>query len=781
MSDTGDKAAIESHSGVDLSALWDGAPYGVFVLDADGKIAFWSDYMSRITPVTREQVVGRELFEAMRELGMRELPAGFAETLERARETGQETEFDAMVVRTRRGDDVYFSGTIRPIAGGDGTRRWLACYVREVTVRVRAQEEYLRTQERLSALIEQADVGIAMGMPGGTAVLYNPAMERITGYTIGEVNDRGWFGLLYAGPEGPGRGSKGARRASRGASPYVESLITRKDGTSVWIGISATPVTLDGDEYVLTFLYDISARKEAEAALDAAERRMRDMLDNMSLLGVFLDQEGRVTYCNEYAADLLGSSPAEMVGRDWFVEVFDEQARIQAEAQYREVMRTGVVDPHREDPLPSPRGERRVSWNITPLVSEGGAVSGVACIGEDVTDVRETQEALGQSEQRYRMLVETLPLPLIVMQRGRIVFANGPAVRLLGGRRGEEIVGHDLSEFVEASPLLRYQATVEQESDEQGTMELATRIRRLDGTLVDVEIHATSTVYDDIPARIGALVDVTERQEALDALDEYRSELEMMVRVRTQELERANEQLRAANEEKNRFVASMSHELRTPLNSVIGFTGIILQGLSGPINEEQDRQLRYVYMAAKRLLAVITDVLDLSRMEAGRISLNISEFDPAEVAGEAVEQMRPLAEEKDLHLELEVAGELPMLASDRTKVWQILVNLLGNAVKFTTEGGVTARVAADDRSVRFAVSDTGTGIAPEDVERVMREFTQGVPKDGMRPSGTGLGLSIAQRFAALLGGQIEVDTAVHEGSTFTLVLPLSGAPVGSDG
>jgi len=247
--------------------------------------------------------------------------------------------------------------------------------------------------------------------------------------------------------------------------------------------------------------------------------------------------------------------------------------------------------------------------------------------------------------------------------------------------------------------------------------------------------------------------------------------LEKTVRERTADLERLNEELRVATEAKSRFLASMSHELRTPLNSIIGFTGILLQGLAGELNDEQAKQMHMVEGSGKRLLALIDDVLDLSRIEAGRSEVVSVEFDPAEMVDSVVSAIRPLAEERGLDLRVEVADGVGTTSTDIGKVRQILTNLLSNAVKFTQRGGIVVSVApaTGDRLV-FSVSDTGAGISADEIEAIFDEFTQG--RAGAEVlQGTGLGLAISRKLARMLGGDLAVRSELGKGSTFTLTLP----------
>jgi signal transduction histidine kinase len=241
------------------------------------------------------------------------------------------------------------------------------------------------------------------------------------------------------------------------------------------------------------------------------------------------------------------------------------------------------------------------------------------------------------------------------------------------------------------------------------------------------------------------------------------------------ELRAATEQAQAADRLKSAFLATMSHELRTPLNSIIGFTGILLQELAGPLNEEQRRQLSMVQSSARHLLALINDVLDLSKIEAGELKVRREPFDLRASIDKTVATVRPLAEKKGLVLRVEIAPEIAGAVSDARRVEQVVLNLLTNAIKFTDRGEVTlaARVVAGMAQMR--VTDTGLGIKAEDMTTLFKPFQQIHTGLARAHEGTGLGLAICWRLAELLGGEIRAESEYGKGSTFTFTFPIKPA------
>jgi signal transduction histidine kinase/CheY-like chemotaxis protein len=234
-------------------------------------------------------------------------------------------------------------------------------------------------------------------------------------------------------------------------------------------------------------------------------------------------------------------------------------------------------------------------------------------------------------------------------------------------------------------------------------------------------------------------------------------------------LEETNASLARASEAKSRFLASVSHELRTPMNAILGFTDALLGGVDGPLNPEQTASLGWVQRGGRDLLGLINEILDLSKIEAGRLTIDARPFDPRELVEAVVARSRSLAAQKGLSFSWEDRGAPAEVVLDRQRVSQILVNLFGNALKFTRQGDVRVETSGAAESIfRVAVTDSGPGIAPDLHEAIFEEFRQAEGEE----SGTGLGLAISRRLARAMGGDITLDSAPGRGSTFYLTLPL---------
>jgi signal transduction histidine kinase len=264
------------------------------------------------------------------------------------------------------------------------------------------------------------------------------------------------------------------------------------------------------------------------------------------------------------------------------------------------------------------------------------------------------------------------------------------------------------------------------------------------------------------------------QREQTELLLTHAEQMEAEIYLRAQEILQINRQLEQASQAKDRFLASMSHELRTPLNAIIGFTGTLLMKLPGPLTTTQAHQLTTIQTSARHLLALINDLLDLAKIESGKVELKLVPIVCQDAIAEVVASLRPLAEQKGLTFTV-IAPEEPLVVpSDQRALSQILINLVNNAIKFTDTGEVRvtlAREAVDERpQMTIRVTDTGIGIKAADQAKLFEAFAQASAVDGRRREGTGLGLHLSQKLALLLGGRITFQSAAGLGSTFTFEL-----------
>ena len=267
-------------------------------------------------------------------------------------------------------------------------------------------------------------------------------------------------------------------------------------------------------------------------------------------------------------------------------------------------------------------------------------------------------------------------------------------------------------------------------------------------------------------------------QQAQAELQRAHDQLENRVRERTQELELVKDFAERSDRVKTAFLTTISHELRTPLNSIVGFTELMLEGYSGPLTEAQQRQLSIVRESSSHLRALIENVLDITRIEAGEVGFEFTSIDMEALVSRHVGAFEAAARRKGLSLQLRMQGSIPLVCSDARRVGQILTNLLGNAIKFTDHGEVTVEMASLDNRFEVSVADTGIGIAAAMIPALFKPFSQAPRPGGRLYEGPGLGLAISRTLARALGGDVAVASVEGGGSRFTLSLPLQSPMAG---
>ena len=468
-----------------------------------------------------------------------------------------------------------------------------------------------------------------------------------------------------------------------------------------------------------------------------------------AIVGVGAD--GTIVLVNAQAERLFGYRRDELIGQRLELLV-PESAR-------------NVHPAHRgayvHDPRPRPMGagmelagrrrdgtEFPAEISLSAIETDEGMIISAA-----VRDVTSRKRA----EEKFRGLLEAAPDAIVgVNSDGHIVLVNAQAERLFGYRR-DELLGNRLDVLVPdrsrgIHPARRASYIADPRPRPMGAdIELAGR--RKDGSEFPAEISLSAIETEEGLVVSAAIRDVTERK------------------LIEKELRDKNAQLEQVSRAKDTFLANMSHELRTPLNAIIGFTGTLLMELPGPLTNDQARQLRTVEQSGRHLLAIINDLLDLAKIESGSVELDLEPVDCTSVIGSVMTSLRPLADEKRLGFEADVPTEPVIVRSDSRALGQILINLVGNGIKFTDSGSVRVALQAQPAcGPSIVVSDTGPGMSDDELQRIFTAFERGrTARRGHE--GTGLGLHISHKLADLIGARISVESTAGAGSTFTLTLP----------
>lgn len=517
---------------------------------------------------------------------------------------------------------------------------------------------------------------------------------------------------------------------------------------------------------------DVTAEKGVELEL-GAQMAFREALATCLGSGLAaVDAKDRLVFVNPAFCRMSGWSEEELLGRIPPFPFWPPDDVMPIARLYRNVVSGAASPGGYEIPLRRRDGSLLpVHMTTAPLVVRGEPSGWLASFA-DLTARAEAEDALRQNEAKTRAILATTLSPFLLFDpHGRALEAN-EATCLLLGLRPEEIVGRTARELVVGAPPGRVEARLSRAFAE-GSLQFDTRVRAADGRLRDVEV-SLSRVDVDGGRLVCFLHDVTESRAAAEALAGERSALAERVAERTAELSRANEELARASRLKDEFLASMSHELRTPLTAILGLVDLLLVGGRGPLADPQARAVGMIGESGRHLLALITDILDVSKIGAGRLDLSLGWVDLRGLCEAAFALVVPSAVQKRHVLSLDAPVTRTLFRADERRLKQVLVNLLGNAVKFTPPGGTIAvEAGADDAlgELRISIRDDGPGISAEARSRLFRPFVQLDGRLAREHEGAGLGLVLVERLVALHGGRVELESEPGIGSRFTVVLP----------
>jgi PAS domain S-box-containing protein len=510
---------------------------------------------------------------------------------------------------------------------------------------------------------------------------------------------------------------------------------------------------------------ELAQRRESEEAL-----RIRSTAIEATAASVFItNRNGVIEYVNPAFSRSTGYSAEEAVGKTPAMLKSGIHPPELYQAMWKSILSgnvwQGEVTNRRKN------GETHVDESIiAPVKDEAGQVIRFVAIKQDITARKAAEKKLEQLAYQNRLILNTVAEGICCIDvNGQTTFVNNAATQMLG-YSPNELIGQTLH-------ALTHHTRADGSVFPADECPIAVAMRhgdiyhmpdelfwRKDGRPVRVESTSTPIITEggDIIGAVVSFRDIHLRMEAEEALRYAKEEAEV------------------ASQAKSAFLANMSHELRTPLNAIIGYSEIIAEELHGNEQASLVEDLNRIRTAGHHLLSLINDILDLSKIEAGKMTLSLQEFDVAEVVNEVAATIHHLAQKNGNSLQVESPPETGTFYSDQTRVRQVLLNLLSNAVKFTENGAVSLRVArentADGEALRFEIADSGIGMTPEQVEMLFQDFTQADSSTTRKYGGTGLGLAISRRFCRMMGGDIAVASESGKGSIFNVTLPVALPP-----
>ena len=638
---------------------------------------------------------------------------------------------------------------------------------RYLAERSRAERTLRESEARVRLLLDSAGEGVYGVDCRGVCTFCNPAALDLLGFdSASQVLGRNMHELIHHSRADGGAYDVEACpifRTFRSGEGTLgeEGVFWTADGSPIPVEYRAHPIRRDGETLgaVVTFV-DVAPRRHAEMEMRLRERALKAIAQ-----GVFITDPARsdepIIYVNAAFERMTGYTQADVAGQN--IEILrgpwtDPDAIEELQAAFRERREASVK-------MLSYRKDGSTFWDsmtIAPVEGPDGHVTHFVGVVTDVTRSRQDFERLCESEERLRLMIESVRDYAIfsIDLRGKVSSWNGGAERIFGYAEAD-VLGQPADLL--ATPEDRLAGVIAAELDhaeETGRADDERWYSRRDGSRFFASVLVTPVRDED-----GTLLGFT--KVARDITESKRAEAELLA---------AKEAAEVASRAKSAFLTNMSHELRTPLNAIIGYSEMLEEEARERGLPEFAPDLARIHTSGKHLLGLINDLLDLSKIEAGRMDLYLETFDLAELIRNTLATIEPLAERRGNALRLEIPDDLGTIHADQTKVGQALLNLLSNAAKFTENGtialGASRELDADGREwVVFDVTDDGIGMTREELARLFRPFVQADPSTTRKYGGTGLGLTISRRLCEMMGGEIGVSSEPGVGSTFTIRLP----------
>ena len=710
---------------------------GLITVDPSGTITDVNDRMCQMTGYARAELIGTPFADYFTEPDRAK--AGVQETFEK----GVVTEYAlTLVSRLRRHLQVSFNASVFKDPSGDV--RGIFASARDITDRVRLEEQLREQQNYLRGLIESSVDGLITVDPDGFITDVNEQMCRMTDYSREELIGK-TFKQYFTEPDQADLGVK--RTLAEGVVTNYQLTLKTKTGRKATVSFNASVFRApDGTmQGIFASARDISEQARLQNQLAEQQAYNRSLIEASADALFAIAPDGVITDVNEEATRLTGYSRKHLINsrfKDYFTEPERASAGVQQTLTENRVLAYELT-------LITRLGRRiAVSFNAGVFSDASGKLLGILAAARDITAQKELEVQFRDQQFYTRSLIESNIDALMTTDPLGIITDVNQQMQSLTGFTREELIGSPFKNYF--TDPQRAEEGIRVVLREEKVTDYELTARNKNGSLTVVSYNATT--FNDRDGKLqgvfAAARDVTERK-------------------------RFEQSLQEANRMKSEFLANMSHELRTPLNGIIGFTEMMHDGRLGPVSDQHKEYLGDILTSAKHLLQLINDVLDLAKVEAGRMELQPEAVELTKLVGETCDIVRTMAAKKRLKVETSIDPGVNSVVLDPAKLKQVLYNYLSNAIKFTNdEGRITVRAAPEGlKDFRLEVEDTGIGIKPEDRGRLFVEFQQLDATLAKKYPGTGLGLALTKKIVEAQGGRVGANSTLGKGSTFFAVLP----------
>lgn len=757
--------------------LFTGMAEGVVLVDANGIVLTCNPSAERILGLGQKEMAGRtatdprwgEICEDGSPYREEDIPALVA------LRTGLPQTGKIMGLQRPDEDTVWISINAQPLFKPDAARPYAAVITfTNITDRKRTKEVLKDTEAYLNAILNNAADPIFVKDSECRLMLVNDAFctmfglprDEIIGKTLAEnvpQSEREHFLAID-------------RQVLKEGKPNLceESLTVSGMPTKTILTSKSRFVDAKGNYFLVGVIHDITERKNAEQTLRQNEAQFRNLVESFPSGVLLVDSDGEIELVNRKLLEQFGYTMSELIGQpvDMLVPGKQRQNHSMYREQYSRHAQPRQMGIGRDlFALRKDGSEFPVEIGLQPLDMPEGQATLATVI--DISERKASAEALRISEQRLRLMTQNVKDYAIIMldQYGQIATWNEGAQRLKGYRE-EEIIGQSLSLFYTREDIMagKPDLMLKQAKDTGRSEDEGWRVRK-NGSHFYANVILTS-LRNEANELIGFAKitrDISERKRAEEIILNTNEILEQRIIERTSELEQAKKQAENASQAKSDFLSRMSHELRTPMNAILGFSQVLE---AESLNSDQMEFVQEIHQAGVHLLELINDLLDISRIESGRLEINIGAVMLSEITSQATQIIQPLLQQMNLMLTNQCAQDI-ILLTDATRLKQILVNLLSNAAKYNRQDGsilIDCQSIGEER-IRINITDTGWGISQEDINRIFVPFERLDNAEFSAQEGTGIGLALSQNIAHLMDAEIGVESTIGQGSTFWLELP----------
>ena len=645
----------------------------------------------------------------------------------------------------------------------------LADYAWDIVERKRTEEKLYESEQQFRTLANSGQALIWTSGMDKRCDYFNQPWLTFTGRSLEQEMGDGWVEGVH--PDDLTRCFETYVAAfDRRQRFSMDYRLRHHDGTYRWIQDDGSPRYNVHGEFIgyIGHCLDITARKQAEDGWRDSQKRFAQIAESFSEMIWEVDASGLFLYCSDAVEKVLGYLPGDLVGKKHFYDLFAPEMRENLKAAALKAFETRQPFYRFENPCMHKDGQVVIlETSGLPILDADGRLLGYRGIDTDITERKRMDEALRFTQFTIDHMADAA---FWVTADKRIVYANAAASQLLGYAK-EELLGMSVSDIAITENTRNWPEHWRM-LKQKGSLLFESRHIAKNGETIPVEVQANHMTFGNHEYNCAFVRNISDRKQTETNLQNYRDHLEELVDLRTLELSAARDQAMMANRAKSAFLANMSHELRTPLTAVIGFAQMMAQNSSASVLEKKN--LDIILRSGEHLLALINDILDFSKIEAGRIDLDLRDVDLGELFRDITDMMRDRVEKKGLRLVVNRNPDFPHFANtDAGKLRQIIINLVANAIKFTTDGQITidldARLVEDGYLLTIDIEDTGIGISKDKLDLIFQPFVQA--KSQRMAEGTGLGLAISRQYVEILGGVITVDSELNRGSRFHLAIP----------